>query len=394
MSSFKSRKRSADTPPPPPPPVKNPRTDGVDQHLIIGPPSAPVLTRNQQKELLKGMETEFIDQISSCDVKEQTSVMDNLTKSIDKIKEGFDENPMTYTQSLLDSLDEELNNLSISGGSKKMKGGMLAGINPTVLILYLIADAMSQGVEKTKEIAIRVLQKGVQLLEFLSNKDGCTEQFLYHFLGKKMIDFFKFYLLGQMSLEAVKSNPLILLNQLTALLPLVAEYGTKGVGMTIVAAIGYLIYHFVNYYKDKITGDVKDKLENINKVLTPIYEAKSEDVVEIVKSKVSELKTVAKELHNEFTSNMTKEKQQEFMDKIGKNLTEKQRFLEKAEQFVSNFENTMTIDELHKKMKNNEEPEKEGGKKKHRSTQKKKKGTKNHKNKKSKRKTNKKSRKG
>ena len=82
------------------------------------------------------------------------------------------------------------------------------------------------------------------------------------------------------------------------------------------------------------------------------------------------------------------------MDKIGKNLTEEQDFLEEAKSRVRNFENTMTIDELHNKMKNNEEPEKEGGKKKHRSTQKKKKGTKNHKNKKSKRKTNKKSRKG
>ena len=374
MSNFTTgRKRPADTDTPPPP-VKNPRTDEVDQDLIIGPSTAPVLTRNQLRELLDKM---------PCYTAEIDYVINKLDSEFQELEKKDD-----------NTLIAELKNLSLSGGSKKMKGGMLAGINPTALILYLIADAMSKGVEKTKEIAIVVLQKGVQLLEFLSNKDGCAEQFLYQLLGKKLMDFFKFYLLGLMSMEAVKSNPLILLNQLTTLLPLVAEYGTKGLGMTIVTSVGYLIYHFVNHYKDKLTGGVNEKLENINKVLTSIHKAESEDVVEKVKSKVSELKTAAEELHKELTSNMTEKDQNEFMDKIGKNLTEEQDFLEEAKSRVRNFENTMTIDELHNKMKNNEEPEKEGGKKKHRSTQKKKKGTKNHKNKKSKRKTNKKSRKG
>ena len=119
MSGFESRKRQ--------------RTIG-ETDLIIGPPSAPVLTRNQQKELLNNMKKEFIDQISSCDVDEKTFVMDNLTKSIAEIEKGFDEKPMTYTQSLLDSLDEEFKKMSIKGGGKRMKGGMIAAINPLALI--------------------------------------------------------------------------------------------------------------------------------------------------------------------------------------------------------------------------------------------------------------------
>src|SRR6056300_1629335 len=103
MSSFTTKdststigiKRPADTPPPP---VKNPRTDGVDPDLIIGPSTAPVLTRRQLNNLLDEMETEFIDQISSCDVNEQTSVKDNLTDSIAKIKKGFDKNPNVDTE--------------------------------------------------------------------------------------------------------------------------------------------------------------------------------------------------------------------------------------------------------------------------------------------------------
>lgn len=339
--------------------------------------------------ILEGKEGEFVANLRqrienkpSCDKAEIDDVINELAGEFQKL-EMKDDN----------TLIAELKNLSLSGGSKKMKGGF-TGISSYALILYLIADAIKQGTEKTKDIAIEVLQKGVQLLEFLSNKDGCAEQFLYQLLGKKLMDFFKFYLLGLMSMEAVKSNPLILLNQLTALLPLVAEYGTKGLGMTIVTSVGYLIYHFVNHYKDKLTGGVNEKLEKMNKVLTSIHEAKSEEVVEKVESKVSELKTAVEELHNELTSSMSEEDRTKFMKEIGNNLTEEQRFLEEAKTRVRNFENTMTIDELHKKMKNNEEPEKEGGKKKHRSTQKKKKGTKNHKNKKSKRKTNKKSRKG
>jgi hypothetical protein len=374
--------------------------------------------------ILEGKEGDFVKNLRqsienkpSCDQAKIDKVVTELASEFQNLETEDDKNPNVDTESLLKSLDEELklldkelNNLSISGGSKKMKGGMLAGFNPTVLISYLIADAMKQGFENTKKIVDDILQKGLQLLEFLSNKNRCAEQFLYHFLGKKMIDFFKFYLLGQMSLEAVKSNPLILLKQLTALLPLVAEYGTKGVGMTIVAAIGYLIYHFVNHYSNILNINLEEKLKKLNNVLTTIHEATPGEVVETVESQVNELKKAAKELHNEFTSNMTKEKQQELMTEIGKNLTEKQQFLDNAKDYVSNINETMNMEELHKKIKKHKTtstiaeapplfeeggPGNNGGKKKkHRSTQKKKKGTKNHKNKKSKRKTNKKSRKG
>ena len=94
-----------------------------------------------------------IEKKHSCDKAEIDDVINELASEFQKL-ETKDDN----------TLIAELKNLSLSGGSKKMKGGMLAGINPTALILYLIADAMSKGVEKTKEIAIVVLQKGVQLL--------------------------------------------------------------------------------------------------------------------------------------------------------------------------------------------------------------------------------------
>ena len=395
-------KRPADTDTPPP--VKNPRTGEVDQDLIIGPSTAPVLTRNQLRELL--------DKMPSCDKADVDEVLQDLNDNFQKLELELkynDKVPMVYTKSLLDSLDAELAKLSLKGG-KKMKGGMIAGINAPTLLLYLIADAMKQSIEKTRDLAVDVLQKGVQLLELFSNKQGCGEQFLYQLLGKKLMDFFKFYLLGLMSMEAVKSNPLILLNQLTALLPLVAEYATKGVGMTIVSIIGFLIYHFVDHYKDKLTKGGKDKLKIFDEALTAIHEATSEEVVGTVESKVGKLKTAAEKLHKELTSSMTEEGRNEFMEEIGNNLTEKQRFLDNANDYVGNINETMNMEELHKKIKKPKTtstivdapplfeeggPGNNGGKKKkHRSTQKKKKGTKNHKNKKAKRKTNKKSRKG
>ena len=355
--------------------------------------------------ILEGKEGDFvanlrqnIEKNPSCNKYELDKVLQDLDNEFQNL-ELKDDN----------TLIAELKNLSISGGSKKMKGGF-TGLSSYALILYLIGDAIKEGAEKTKEMAIDVLQKGVQLLELLSNKDGCAEQFLYQLLGKKLMDFFKFYLLGLMSMEAVKSNPLILLNQLTALLPLVAEYATKGVGMTIVSIIGFLIYHFVDHYKDKLTKGGKDKLKIFDEALTAIHEATSEEVVGTVESKVGKLKTAAEKLHKELTSSMTEEGRNEFMEEIGNNLTEKQRFLDNANDYVGNINETMNMEELHKKIKKPKTtstivdapplfeeggPGNNGGKKKkHRSTQKKKKGTKNHKNKKAKRKTNKKSRKG
>ena len=180
--------------------------------------------------------------------------------------------------------------------------------------------------------------------------------------------------------------------------------------MTIVSIVGYLIYHFVNHYKDKLTGNVKEKLEKLNNVLTTIHEATPGEVVETVESKVDNLKTAVEELHNELTSSMTEEDQNNFMEEIGKNLTKKQQFLDNAKDYVRNINETMNMEELHKKIKKYKttstiaeaplQPEGSvsdnngGKKKKHRSTQKKKKGTKSKKNKKAKRKTNKKSRKG
>lgn len=339
--------------------------------------------------ILEGKEGEFVANLKrnienkhSCDKAEIDTVMNELANEFQKLESKDDA-----------TLIDELKNLSINGGGKKMKGGF-TGVSSYALILYLVADAMKQSVEKTKDIAMDVLQKGVQLLELLSNKDGCAEQFLYELFGKKMMDFFKFYLIGVLSTEAVKSNPLVLLKQLTTLLPLIAKYGTKGIGMTIVTSVGYLIYHFVNHYKDKLTGGVNEKLKELNNILTSIHEANSEDVVEKVESKVGELKTAAENLHNELTRNMTKEEQQNFMKKISENLTEEQRFLEEAQNSVREFENVMTIEELHNKLMNDELENTGGKKKKNRSTQKKKKGTKSKKNKKAKRKTNKKSSKG
>ena len=346
MSGFESRKRQ--------------RTIG-ETDLIIGPPSAPVLTRNQQKELLNNMKKEFIDQISSCDVNERTFVMDNLTKSIAEIENGFDENPMTYTQSLLDSLDEEFKKMSIKGGGKRMKGGMIAAINPLALISYLIADAMKQGFENTKEIVDDVLQKGLQLLEFLSNKNGCAEQLLYQFLGKKMMDFFKFYLVGVLSTEAVKQNPLILLEKLAMLLPLFAKYGTKGIGMTMVTGVGYLIYHFVNHYSVPLGDGATKKVEELNKLLTTIHEATSEDVVVKVETKVNDLIKDVNDKHAELTAEMTEENKRDFMKQLGNNLTEE---ITNLKNLVGEFDDTMTMEQLREKINNSKKSD--GGKRKRR----------------------------
>ena len=267
--------------------------------------------------ILEGKEGDFvanlrqnIEKNPSCNKYELDKVLQDLDNEFQNL-ELKDDN----------TLIAELKNLSISGGSKKMKGGF-TGLSSYALILYLIGDAIKEGAEKTKEMAIDVLQKGVQLLELLSNKDGCAEQFLYQLLGKKLMDFFKFYLLGLLSMEAVKSNPLILLNQLTTLLPLIAKYGTKGIGMTMVTGVGYLIYHFVNHYSVPLGDGATKKVEELNKLLTTIHGATSEDVVVKVETKVNDLIKDVNDKHAELTVGMTEENKRDFMKQLGNNLTE------------------------------------------------------------------------
>lgn len=306
--------------------------------------------------ILEGKEGDFVKNLRqrienkpSCDKAEIDDVINELASEFQKL-ETKDDN----------TLIAELKNLSLSGGSKKMKGGF-TGISSYALILYLIADAMKQSIEKTKEIAIDVLQKGVQLLEFLSNKDGCAEQFLYQLLGKKLMDFFKFYLLGLMSMEAVKQNPLILLEKLAMLLPLFAKYGTKGIGMTMVTGVGYLIYHFVNHYSVPLGDGATKKVEELNKLLTSIHEATSEDVVVKVETKVNDLIKDVNDKHAELTAEMTEENKRDFMKQLGNNLTEE---ITNLKNLVGEFDDTMTMEQLREKINNSKKSD--GGKRKRR----------------------------
>lgn len=291
-----------------------------------------------EEYVLEGKEGEFIRNLSeditrktNCSKKEIDDVVEALSKE-------FDNNETRSVDMLLKDLEK----IPINGGSRKKKGGFIGGINHYGLILYLIADAMNNGTEEVIKASIELLRKGVQVLELLSNKDGCAEMFLRELLGKKILDFFKFYLVGFLSLELVQQNPLTVLNKLLELFVLLMKHSTQGIGITMTTIVGYLIYHYSGYYGSKLKDSSNEKLKEITEVLNDISELDSDRVVEIVNTKAVNLK----EKLVKFNASLNEDPatHEELMKKIGLGVTG--QHLKDVQDKIKEFDTTMTQEEL------------------------------------------------
>ena len=246
---------------------------------------------------------------------------------------------------------------------RRMHGGM-TGMSATALIMYLIADAMKEGAKYGYEQITKLLDGGLKVLEFFSNKDSCAELVLREYLGKQVMLFMQFFYIGYMVNEV--ADPMNVIIKLVALLPRLIPYVTKGISAGFIGAVGYLVYHFVNHYGTKLSENAKDKVDSLKTTLDALEQAKSEDVVEKVINTSKDMMNKTKEIVAELTEEtpfLSEEEKQAFLTKIKKELT---RIPEIRE---GNIEDVMTIEELRASL----EPEVTGGKKhKKRKTQKRK----------------------
>lgn len=318
-------------------------------------------------------------------VKEHRQNMENLINNFDDLNLNSD-------KPSADVLIEELENMSINDKvnamdkkvtdmdnvfeftSKKpriggQKGGFVVGMNATALIMYLIKDAIKQGAIDTYEQLRKLLVLGLNVLEFLSNKDGCAELVIREMLGRQVMIVLQFFLLGQM---VTAIDPMKIITILADLLPKLLPYVTKGISAGFFSAIGYLVYHFVNHYGTKLSNNAKGKVESLKNTLDALEEATSKDVVETIISKSQDMVEKTNELITELNKETpvhTEEEGKEFMEHIKNSLTA----IPEVRQ--GEFDDTMTIEELRASLENTE-PEQtgtEGGKKhKKRKTQKRK----------------------
>ena len=275
--------------------------------------------------ILQGDAAKVLNKISrensSCSKKDMIDTLTTLGTELEKLSIEAKKNDGEYLIKQLESMtftDE-------TDGTKKMRmNGGMTGMSASALIMYLIADAMREGAKYGYEQITKLLAGGLKVLEFLSNKDGCTELILREYLGKKIMLFIQFYYIGIMANK--ETIPINVIIKIAELLPKLLPYVMKGISAGFISFIGYLIYHFVNHYGTKLTKAATDKLNALKNALDALEQAKSETVVLAITQKTTEMVKKTTDLITELKHKppvLTENEKKEFMDKIKRELVDK-----------------------------------------------------------------------
>lgn len=277
------------------------------------------------------------DKYPSCGIEEVQNTLNELNEKLEELSIGAKKE---NSHELLKQLESMNLNDDIGTKKRRMNGGMMTGMSATALIMYLMADAIKEGVKYGYEQINKLLEGGLKVMEFLSNKDRCAELILREYLGKKLMLFIQFYFIGEMVKEV---NPIVVIVKLAELLPKLLPYVTKGISVGFVSAIGYLVYHFANHYGNKLSETTQSKLNTLKNALDALEQAKSEDVVETVISKSEEMVNKTKEVVDELkkkTPVLNEEERSDIMNKIQDELTAI------PENRTGEIDDTMTMDQL------------------------------------------------
>jgi len=201
-----------------------------------------------------------------------------------------------------------------------------------------------------------VLEKGLELLEFLSGKNNCLEKFLKYLLGDNITKLIEYYLIGAIFMS---SNPLELLNVLRSILNMIGATIIPIIGGTVSIITGKYVSAITSYYVKK--GHIKgeDKIKELQKKLNEFVNMSDEEAVENIDNK-------AKEIHDLITEEMkpmpimSEEEKEDFMKDVKRGLTkERKNLLEKVGDIKQPVENMDIPDD-----------DKKAGGKRHRKTKK------------------------
>lgn len=330
----------------------------------------PVRSRQAPKYLDDYIVQKITRRNKSCDidtVRKHRQDVDNLVNTLENLDLNSGEKDLIAGLENMDigDMDRKVNEL-VSNKKARIggqKGGSFMGMNASALMMYLMADALKQGAKYGYKQINNLLEVGLKVMEFLSNKDGCAELVIREMLGTKIMAVLQFYFIGEMVNEV---NPIDVIVKLANLLPQLLPYVTKGISVGFVSAVGYLVYHFANHYGNKLSETTQSKLNTLKSALDELEKAKSEDVVKTVISKSEEMVNKTKEVVDELkkkTPVLNEEERSDIMNKIQDELTAI------PENRTGEIDDTMTMDQLREL-----DIAQEGGKKhKKRKTQKRKK---------------------
>lgn len=215
-----------------------------------------------------------------------------------------------------------------------------------------------------------ILEKGLELLQFLSNKNNCLRDYLKYLVGKNIIKLLEYYVIGAI---AMSTNPIEAVQWFISILNMIGPTLIASLGGIALTIIGKYLSAIVTYYGKKIGEasedayiDIQNKIENFHKLTGKQAIQQLNDIYESLLKLINE--------HFPTHQQRTADNLKELMDEVKLNLTEKQRnLLEKVGELVD----AKSVKEMHEEMERErkeraaamEEDEIAGGKR-HRKTKK------------------------
>ena len=226
----------------------------------------------------------------------------------------------------------------------KTKGGGIGIPFPSYLIA--IVKKFEEGGQALNALYANIhtiLEKGLELLQFLSNKNNCLRDYLKYLVGKNIINLLEYYLIGAIF---ISSNPLQLLNVLRSILNMIGPIIPQIIGGTISIITGKYVSAISKYYLEKGQSKAADKATELQTKLNEFVNMSDEEAVENIKNAANNLHTLITEEMKPMPI-MTEEEKEDFMDEVKEGLTQEQRdLLTKVGEFV----NAQTVKKMHEEM--------------------------------------------
>ena len=226
-------------------------------------------------------------------------------------------------------------------------GSSEEGREATPYLYIILGLAIKDLPSMTYETILRILEGSMKLSEMLSNKDNCVDEFLKSMIDKRILSFFKYYVIGEIALS---SNPLTLMTSLMEITLKLLPYAKTALGMTIVSSLGYYIHHYINHYGGQVKDSIVGKLEELKTGLDELDSKSSGEIVEQtnekIKNSIESIKEVLKEKEIAKDGELTKV--------VGENMANEKEELKKH---IGEFDDTMDMEQLKDKLKKKAEEE-------------------------------------
>ena len=204
-----------------------------------------------------------------------------------------------------------------------------------------------------------ILEKGVELLQFLSGKNNCLEDYLKYLVGNNITKLIKYYLIGAI---VISSNFLELVNVLLRILNMIRPIIPQIIGGTVSIIIGKYVSAITSYYLNQKGIEAADKARELQLKLNNFVNMSDDEAVNNIDNAAKEIRDLITTEFEPMTI-MTKEEKKAFMDEVKEGLTQEQRNLLNN---VGEFVDAESVKKMHEEM----ERENGGGGKRHRKTKK------------------------